>query len=293
MCRYSTYTIHVINSANTHSDALCVFHSSNQHIQQWPRPKMKANQREKGKRTRILQMKIQNGVRPMRPYSFIHWQSRRWTAWGDNNPKASMWQACLTALAGSEKESSGALKGVTILKSQWQKVCPSYIYVCAYLTSNYTVQLKWEYEIIKGLCNLLGVGWNEVMKRVKAEPSVWDAYCKVRLSCIYVGLHCSPHLPPPSESPQGESLLQEGLPTLWWDWESSWWHSCYWWIHVLGKTIPGPFLYLTLPPCYSPWRWLWLLHQPHSVGDFQQLHHHNQVLHPIPLGGGQITRLQI
>ena len=123
-----------------------------------------------------------------------------------------MWQACLTALAGSEKESSGALKGVTILKSQWQKVCPSYIYVCAYLTSNYTVQLKWEYEIIKGLCNLLGVGWNEVMKRVKAEPSVWDAYCKVRLSCIYVGLHCSPHLPPPSESPQGESLSQEGFP---------------------------------------------------------------------------------
>ena len=37
--------------------------------------------------------------------------------WGDNNPKATAWQACLTALAGSEKESGGAPKGVTILKS--------------------------------------------------------------------------------------------------------------------------------------------------------------------------------
>ena len=134
--------------------------------------------------------------------------------WGDNNPKATTWQACLTALAGSEKESGGAPKGVTVLKSRWQKVRHSYVYVCAYLTSNYTVQLKREYEIIKGLRNLSGVGWNDVTKRVKAEPSVWDAYCKVRLSHIYAGLHCFPHLPPPLESPQGESLSQEGLPTL-------------------------------------------------------------------------------
>ena len=38
--------------------------------------------------------------------------------WGGNNPKATTSQACLIVLAGSEKESGGAPKGITILKSR-------------------------------------------------------------------------------------------------------------------------------------------------------------------------------
>jgi len=54
--------------------------------------------------------------------------------WGDNNPKPIAWTACEKALAGSEKESGGARKGITVLKSRWQKVCLDYVLVCAYLT---------------------------------------------------------------------------------------------------------------------------------------------------------------
>jgi hypothetical protein len=37
--------------------------------------------------------------------------------WGDNNPKPTVWGICLTALAGSELESSGAPKNLTTIKS--------------------------------------------------------------------------------------------------------------------------------------------------------------------------------
>lgn len=54
--------------------------------------------------------------------------------WGDNNPKSTAWVACETALAGSEEESGGAHKTITVLKSRWQKVRLDYVHVCTYLT---------------------------------------------------------------------------------------------------------------------------------------------------------------
>lgn len=54
--------------------------------------------------------------------------------WGDNNPKPIAWTACEKALARSEKESGGACKGITVLKSRWQKVCLDYVLICMYLT---------------------------------------------------------------------------------------------------------------------------------------------------------------
>ena len=56
------------------------------------------------------------------------------TGWGDNNPKPIVWTACELVLAGSKKISGGAPKTIGVLKSRWQKVCPDYVHVCAYLT---------------------------------------------------------------------------------------------------------------------------------------------------------------
>jgi hypothetical protein len=43
-------------------------------------------------------------------------------SWGDNNPKPSAYTACELALAGSEKVSGGGPKGVSAIKSRWQRV---------------------------------------------------------------------------------------------------------------------------------------------------------------------------
>jgi hypothetical protein len=68
-------------------------------------------------------------------------------AWGDNNPKATAWQACQKALAGSEKESGGAPKVISVLKSRWQKVRPGYVHVCAYLM---ICSSKWNMSLSRG-----------------------------------------------------------------------------------------------------------------------------------------------
>ena len=48
------------------------------------------------------------------------------------------------------------------------------------------LQLKREYDLIKGLRNLSGVGWDDATKKVKANLSVWIEYIKVRLTVIYM-----------------------------------------------------------------------------------------------------------
>ena len=48
------------------------------------------------------------------------------------------------------------------------------------------LQLKREYDLIKGLRNLSGVGWDDATKKVKANPSVWIEYIKVRSTIIYM-----------------------------------------------------------------------------------------------------------
>jgi hypothetical protein len=48
--------------------------------------------------------------------------------WGDNNPKPSVYTQCVAALAGSEKISGGCAKGVTAVKSRWNRVCLAYFH---------------------------------------------------------------------------------------------------------------------------------------------------------------------
>ena len=48
------------------------------------------------------------------------------------------------------------------------------------------LQLKREYDLIKGLRNLSGVGWDDATKKVKANLSVWIEYIKVRSTIIYM-----------------------------------------------------------------------------------------------------------
>jgi hypothetical protein len=42
--------------------------------------------------------------------------------WGDNNPKPSAYTACERALRDSKKISGGVHKGVSAIKSRWQRV---------------------------------------------------------------------------------------------------------------------------------------------------------------------------
>lgn len=93
------------------------------------------------------------------------------------------------------------------------KGTPGYVYGCTYLTSTILYSSNRNTKSSKKrLCNLSGISWNEVMKKVKAELVVWDAYCKVCWSCIYVGLPCSPHLPLPWSLPKANPFHCKGFP---------------------------------------------------------------------------------
>jgi hypothetical protein len=61
-------------------------------------------------------------------------------------------------LEGSKLESGGAPKSLGTIKSQWQKVHPCYVHVCVYSLQYSNLQLKQEYDIVKELWNLSGVG---------------------------------------------------------------------------------------------------------------------------------------
>jgi hypothetical protein len=132
--------------------------------------------------------------------------------WGDNNPKLTAWVACQKALEGSELESGGAPKSMGAIKSQWQKVCPRYVYVCVYNLQYSDLQLKQEYDIVKELWNLSGVGWDDMKKCVKVNLSVWTDYCKVCLT-TYMWVILVPHTcSPPQSHPKAKPFCKKGFP---------------------------------------------------------------------------------
>ena len=54
--------------------------------------------------------------------------------WGDNNPKAVAWTACVAALAGSEQKSGGQPKDARAIRRRWQRVRAHHISwtICAF-----------------------------------------------------------------------------------------------------------------------------------------------------------------
>jgi hypothetical protein len=46
-----------------------------------------------------------------------------------------------------------------------------------------SLQLKADYVIVKGLCDLYGWGWDDVNNHIVVEDDVWNAY--VIISCVF------------------------------------------------------------------------------------------------------------
>jgi hypothetical protein len=103
-------------------------------------------------------------------------------SWGDNNPKPSAYTACELALAGSEKVSGGGSKGVSAIKSRWQRVHCSFVNI--FSLSDQIDQLKQEFDIVKQLRSLSGFGWDDERKIVTATADVWERYLEVSPSYV-------------------------------------------------------------------------------------------------------------
>jgi hypothetical protein len=73
-------------------------------------------------------------------------------------------------------------------------------------------QLKQEYDIIKELWNLSGFGWDDVKKCVMVSHTIWADYCKVHITCIYVGHSCLSHVLLPQSHPKVKPFCKKGFP---------------------------------------------------------------------------------
>jgi hypothetical protein len=131
--------------------------------------------------------------------------------------------------------------------------------LCPCMHVSDTLQLKKEYDIVKELRNLSGIGWDDVTKHVKALPAVWDEYLKVHLAHIYAGLTCSSHSPLPfrvmtrqNPSARRDSLYSTSSATSLTSSATSSTALALLVSSHSGQAKPGPFIYSALVPCYSP-----------------------------------------
>lgn len=100
----------------------------------WPTsPVMTKTKKESKKRRRNLEMRKQNGTKLMKPYcrhpdcAEVGWCLGR-------QQSQAIGMACMPSLlAGSEKESGGVPKTISILKSQWKKVRQSWLCPCMHI----------------------------------------------------------------------------------------------------------------------------------------------------------------
>ena len=210
--------------------------------------------------------------------------------WGDNNPKATAWQACLVALAGSKKESGGAPKGINVLKSWWWKVhlvmsMDAHIWHLLY----YTAQIGIQNHQKKGSAisqESAGMRWWK-----RSRQNWWSGMHTAR----YAGVVYTWDFLVPLTFPSLRAFPRQTPSTA----KAS--HS----LMRLGTLLTVLVLLVNLHSRQdNPWalpilntcalllnlKTTWFLHWLCSIGDFHQIHCHNQVLHPTSLGGGCILR---
>ena len=147
-----------------------------------------------------------------------------------------------------------------------------YIHACAYLTiysSKKNLILSRSSRIYWDLAGTMQWSMCFQLYGMSTSRYAWPIYMQAWLVLLT--------LPPPlplSESQQGETLSQEGIPSVQQDWQPHWQHLCYWWVHVLGWPKLRPFKYLAFFPCHSLWRQHWISDQSYSLGYIQGYHSH-------------------